>query len=80
MTKNINKLNELFPKINDAKYSIVFHTDEDFTKALGMTQTLLPDDIDVEGIEMFWTKEWWRDQAVRELKRVGITVDTFELF
>lgn len=64
---------------DDARYSIVFHTDEDFNKALEMTKILLPNDIDVPGIEMFWTEEWWRDQAVHELDQVGILVDTFTL-
>ena len=61
------------------QYSIVFHTDEDFNKALEMTKILLPNDIDVQGIEMFWTEEWWRDQAVHELDQAGILVDTFTL-
>ena len=64
---------------DDARYSIVFHTDEDFNKALEMTQILLPNNIDVPGIEMFWIEEWWRDQAVNELEQVGILVDTFTL-
>jgi hypothetical protein len=61
------------------QYSIVFHTDEDFNKAREMTQILLPNDIDVQGIEMFWIEEWWRNQAVHELDQVGIKVDTFEM-
>ena len=61
------------------QYSIVFHTDEDFNKALEMTKILLPNDIDAPGIEMFWTEELRRDQAIRKLKRVGILVDTYEL-
>jgi hypothetical protein len=61
------------------QYSIVFHTDEDFNKARDMTQILLPNDIDVQGIEMFWTEEWWRNQAVHELDQVGIKVDTFDI-
>jgi hypothetical protein len=61
------------------QYSIVFHTDEDFNKAREMTQILLPNDIDVQGIEMFWTEEWWRNQAVHELSNIGIEVDTYEL-
>ena len=61
------------------QYSIVFHTAEDFNKAREMTQILLPNDIDVQGIEMFWTEEWWRNQAVHELDQVGIKVDTYEL-
>ena len=61
------------------QYSIVFHTDEDFNKARDMTQILLPNDIDVQGIEMFWTEEWWRNQAVHELSKIGIEVDTYEL-
>jgi len=61
------------------QYSIVFHTDEDFNKAREMTQILLPNDIDVQGIEMFWTEEWWRNQAVHELSKIGIEVDTYEL-
>ena len=61
------------------QYSIVFHTAEDFNKAREMTQILLPNDIDVQGIEMFWTEEWWRNQAVHELSNIGIEVDTYEL-
>lgn len=64
---------------DDARYSIVFHTDEDFNKALEMTKILLPNDIDVQGIEMFWAEECRRNQAIRKLKRVDILVDTFTL-
>ena len=62
------------------KYSIVLHTDEDFIKACEMTNVLLPNDIDVEGIEMFWVEKYRRDEAVHELSRVGIKVDTFDLY
>ena len=61
------------------QYSIVFHNDEDFEKARDMTKILLPNDIDVQDIEMFWTEEWWRNQAVHELDSVGIQVDTFDI-
>ena len=60
-------------------FSIIFHTKEDFEKALSMTKTLVPDYISASELEMTWNDEWWRYQAVHELDEVDITVDTYEL-
>lgn len=61
------------------EFSIVFHTAEDFKKALEISKTLVPDTIDAGGIEMIWSSEWYRNHAVHELSTVGIEVDTFEM-
>lgn len=60
-------------------FAIIFHTKQDFEKARSMSQTLQPDDIKAGDLEMTWSEEWWRNQAVHELSTVGVTVDTWEL-
>ena len=64
---------------NDLNYFIIFHTAEDFDKALEMTSLLLPDDWSRDEVEMRWKDEWWRNQAVNTLSLEGIEVDTYEL-
>jgi hypothetical protein len=61
------------------EFSIVFHTIEDFNKALEISKTLVPDNIDVDGIEMIWNSEWYRNHAIHELDNIGIEVDTYEM-
>jgi hypothetical protein len=63
--------------MTEMEYFITFNSEEDFIKASEMTSLLLPDSID--GHEMLWNQEWWRNQAVHELSKIGIEVDTYEL-
>lgn len=60
-------------------FAIIFHTKEDFEKALTMSQVLVPDDFNASELEMTWSEEWWRNQAVHELAAADVTVDTWEL-
>jgi hypothetical protein len=84
LTKGQYKLDEAVAK-STKKYSIVFHTDEDFNskhlRGLGNSMRGLFDytDVDTKGIEIFWTSKAKRDKAVSILsKKYGISVDTFD--
>jgi hypothetical protein len=65
--------------MTEIEYFITFNSEEDFIKASEMTSLLLPDSINKGGLEMLWNQEWWRNQAVYELSKIGVEVDTYEL-
>ncbi len=67
---------------NDMKsnYAIIFHTQSDYEAAFSIIKSLNPDDIDSEEIEMGWESERGRRRAINELRKIGIEVDTYNMY
>ena len=63
-----------------SNYAIIFHTDSDYEVAFSIIKSLNPDDIDPEEIEMGWELESDRRRAIKELRKIGIEVDTYNMY
>ena len=66
--------------LNNKKYSIVFHTDEDFKFVKKLNPSVLNyTSSDEKGIELFWGSKGKRDNAIQTLKKkYNISVDWFD--